>query len=44
MCQCSLDCTLKIKVKICQVTSNVAVYQQRYAKGCISIGREDEFT
>jgi len=41
VCHCSLDCTLKIKVNSCEVTSYIAVYHERDAKGCISIERED---
>jgi hypothetical protein len=38
---CAPDCTLKIKVNSCEVTSYIAVYHERDAKGCISIERED---
>jgi hypothetical protein len=41
VCHCSPDCTLKIKVNSCEVTSYIAVYHERDAKGCISIERED---
>ncbi len=32
---------IKIKVNSCDVTSYIAVYHERDAKGCISIERED---
>ena len=41
VCDCSPECTLKIKVNSCEVTSYIAVYHERDAKGCISIERED---
>ena len=33
VCDCSPDCTLKIKVNSCEVTSYIAVYHERDAKG-----------